>query len=379
MAEICFRTIGNASFFMFEQRVYSRDLYIKVQNPLLWQSQQWLGRHVHSYLSCEAYPSIPSCSGWCLHGTLRNLVICVPAYVINTNIIGLWCFYMFLWCLTSAWLWLWLSSYWNQVSQKCDKGLSRNWCVKWVSMYVVESMSEKSSTTTKVKKYSSTRHILLLSIRFNHTSHLHHLLLIQSEHTDFLVPCSQDSAHCCVWLLAVMCERWLVESVVRLCFPKRGEWYDLRSDLYVITLVAFELCFPSLRRDSLWANKLIWNVFAEDHKLMDGPIENTEDLFHVIHPPPPPPLSLSFLSFMLVLILLMVPPPPHSPLSASALSSPRCLSCLLSVCPLCRLSGQSEVHATEYTGLSLGDRTDRYFGGKYKDEGTKAPTSSFNV
>lgn len=76
----------------------------------------------------------------------------------------------------------------------------------------------------------------------------------------------------------VMCERWLAEFMVRICvFKSWGEWYDLLSDLAIITLKLFELCFICLHRDSLWPNKLVWNVFF-NWWTVDN---NKEDLFHV--------------------------------------------------------------------------------------------------
>lgn len=59
----------------------------------------------------------------------------------------------------------------------------------------------------------------------------------------------------------------------------------------------------------------------------------------------------------------------HS-LSLSVFPHFSCLSSLLSACPLCRLSGQSEVHASECTGLSLGDSTDHSSNeGRKEEEG----------
>lgn len=76
-------------------------------------------------------------------------------------------------------------------------------------------------------------------------------------------------------------------------FLKRGEWWDLRSDLTIIALVLFELCFSFPHRDPLWTNKLISNIFTEDSKLMDSEIWSAGDFVSCHHPPAPP---LSFLS-----------------------------------------------------------------------------------
>lgn len=80
---------------------------------------------------------------------------------------------------------------------------------------------------------------------------------------------------------------------------------------------------------------------------MGSKMENWEDLFHVTthyhH------LCLSFLSFMLDFILLVPPITPTNSCLSASLSSVFCFSFLLSIWTLCRLSGQSEEHATEYS------------------------------
>lgn len=105
---------------------------------------------------------------------------------------------------------------------------------------------------------------------------------------------------------------------------------------------------------------------------MDGGQTMGEDLFHVTHPPP----GLLCLFLPLFHVWFFNSSPPSSTTTTTTLLSACLLSFLalqflpplsLSVCPLCRLSGQSEVHATECAGLSLGDRTDSSSRGKERE------------
>lgn len=99
-------------------------------------------------------------------------------------------------------------------------------------------------------------------------------------------------------------------------------------------------------------------------------IENRGDLFHVIHPPTA--ATFVFLPLFHVSFYSSLPSNGTTALLSACLclSSLCCVPSLLSVCPLCRLSGQSEVHATECAGFSPGDRTDSFSNEKWKEEDT---------
>lgn len=69
----------------------------------------------------------------------------------------------------------------------------------------------------------------------------------------------------------------LVEFVARL-FLKQRQRYDLGSDLAVISLELFQLCFAAPHRDRRWTNKLTW-VYRR-LQVMDSKIWK-RDSFHV--------------------------------------------------------------------------------------------------